>query len=96
MAKVEIPYSATSAAATSSCVESGLEAQSATSAPPAASVRMRLAVSVVTCRHAPTRMPFSGFSASKRWRMEASTGISRSAHSMRPRPSAARPRSRTS
>ena len=45
----------TSAAATSSCVESGFEAQSRTSAPPAFSVRARLAVSVVTCRHAEMR-----------------------------------------
>ena len=37
--------SSTSAAATSSCVESGFEAQSTTSAPPAFSVRIRLAVS---------------------------------------------------
>ena len=46
-----------SAAATSSFVESGLLAASATSAPPAASVRIRLAVSVVTWRQAAMRRP---------------------------------------
>ena len=55
IAKVEMPYSSTSAAATSSCVDSGLEAQMTTSAPPACSVRIRFAVSVVTCRQAETR-----------------------------------------
>ena len=48
-------YSWTSAAATSSCVDSGFDAQSTTSAPPAFSVRARFAVSVVTCRHAEIR-----------------------------------------
>ena len=42
-------------AATSSCVDSGFDAQSTTSAPPAFSVRIRFAVSVVTWRHAETR-----------------------------------------
>ena len=42
------------------------------------------------------RMPSSGRSRSKRSRMRRSTGISRSAHSMRRTPSAARPRSVTS
>jgi hypothetical protein len=37
------------------CVDSGFDAQSTTSAPPAFSVRIRLAVSVVTCRQAETR-----------------------------------------
>src|SRR5437762_1083095 len=45
-------YSSTRAAATSSCVESGFDAQTTTSAPPALRVRIRFAVSVVTCRHA--------------------------------------------
>jgi hypothetical protein len=53
--KAEMSYSETRAAATSSCVESGLEAQRTTSAPPALSVRMRFAVSVVTWRQAETR-----------------------------------------
>ena len=55
-----MPSCLTSAAATSSCVLSGLEAQSRTSAPPALSVFMRLAVSVVTCRQAVTRIPLNG------------------------------------
>jgi hypothetical protein len=43
-----MPSFATSAAAASSCVERGLEAHSATFAPPAASTCMSAAVSVVT------------------------------------------------
>ena len=50
------------------------------------SVCIRFAVSVVTCRHAPMRMPSSGRSFSKRSRISASTGISPPAHSMRSRP----------
>ena len=49
-----------SAAATSSCVASGLAAQSATFAPPTRSVRTSTAVSAVTCRHAATATPSSG------------------------------------
>src|SRR5215208_5782414 len=88
--------SSTSAAATSSCVDSGYDAQSTTSAPPAFSVRIRFAVSVVTCRHAATRWPASGCSRSKRSRIAVSTGICRSAHSMRRLPSPASARSFTS
>src|SRR3954465_2096844 len=88
--------SSTSAAATSSCVESGFEAQSTTSAPPSLSVRIRFAVSLVTWRQAETRYPTSGCSAAKRSRIAASTGICRSAHSIRLRPSGASPRSLTS
>src|SRR5215210_4667151 len=88
--------SSTSAAATSSCVESGFEAQSTTSAPPSLSVRIRFAVSLVTCRQAETRYPASGCSAAKRSRIAARTGICRSAHSIRLRPSGASPRSLTS
>ena len=62
-ANVAIPYSATSAAATSSLVDSGFEAARTTSAPPALSVRIRFAVSVVTWRQAPIRSPSSGRSA---------------------------------
>src|SRR5271170_5604882 len=91
-----MPYSATSAAATSSCVESGLLAQQTTSAPPALSARSRLAVSQVICRHAPSRWPFKGSSLPKRSRIIRSTGICRSAHSIRLRPASASPRSRTS
>jgi hypothetical protein len=47
--------SSTSAAATSSCVDRGFEAQRTTSAPPSLSVRIRFAVSLVTWRHAATR-----------------------------------------
>ena len=91
-----MPYSATRAAATSSWVESGLLAQQKTSAPPALSARSRFAVSQVMCRHAPRRCPLSGSSFAKRSRMIRSTGICRSAHSIRLRPAAANPRSRTS
>ncbi len=95
-AKVAIPNDSTSAAAVTSCVESGFDAARYTSAPPAFSVRIRLAVSVVTWRQAPMRRPASGRSRSKRSRIWRRTGISRSAHSMRRRPSAARERSVTS
>src|SRR3984893_2901614 len=91
-----MPYSLTSAAATSSWVESGLEAQHSTSAPPALSVRRRLAVSVVIWRQALKRWPRSGFSLAKRSRMSRSTGICSSAHSILCRPASASPRSRTS
>ena len=86
MANVGMPYSDTSAAATSSCVLSGLDAHSATSAPPSLSVSIRLAVSVVTCRHADTRSPLSGFCSANRSRMLRTTGISRAAHSIRRTP----------
>ena len=69
-----MPYSATSAAATSSLVDSGFEAASTTSAPPALSVRIRLAVSVVTWRQAPMRRPSSGRSRSKRSRIRREHG----------------------
>ena len=84
-----------SAAATSSWVESRFEAHSATSAPPAFSASIRFAVSVVTCRHAPIRTPWSGRSFSNRCRISASTPISPAAHSMRSRPFGASPRSFT-
>src|SRR6476619_7606762 len=91
-----MPYSSTSAAATSSCVESGFDAQRTTSAPPAESVRARFAVSVVTCRYAEKRCPASGCSRSKRSRIAASTGICRSAHAILRTPSGASARSFTS
>src|SRR5437762_13084691 len=84
-------YSFTSAAAVASGGESGLEAQSATWAPPALSVSMSTAVSVVTCRHAPRRSPLSGCSLAKRSRTWRRTGIHCSAHSIFNRPSAASP-----
>ena len=52
IAKVGMPSYFTSAAAVSSWVDSGFEAHRNTLAPPAFSVRIRLAVSVVTCRQA--------------------------------------------
>src|SRR6266511_4498177 len=89
-------YCVASAAAVSSWVESGLDAHRVTLAPPAWSVRARLAVSVVTCRQAAILRPASGCSFSKRARMSRSTGMCRSAHSMRSRPSSARARLVTS
>src|SRR4051794_37065228 len=74
--------SAPSASTTSSCVDSGLGAHSATSAPPAISARTRLAVSAVTCNEQPTRIPRSGCSRAKRSRIERRTGICPSAHSI--------------
>src|SRR5215211_606288 len=91
-----MPWCWTRAAAVSSWVDSGLEAHSTTLAPPALRVRIRLAVSVVTCRQAATFRPSRGRSFSKRARMSRSTGMCRSAHSMRRRPSSARARSVTS
>src|SRR5690349_17281655 len=91
-----MPQSETSDAATSSCVESGLEAMSTASAPPACSARARLAVSVVMWAQATSLTPLSGFSSAKRSRIKRSTGISRSAHSMRCLPWPAKPISFTS
>ncbi len=67
-AKTETSYFSTSAAATSSWVESGLEAQRTMSAPPALSVRIRFAVSVVTAsRCCPCRrLPRSVTSSARR------------------------------
>src|SRR2546422_198001 len=86
-ANTEIPR-ATSAAAASFCVERGLEAQSATSAPPSRSAMARFAVSVVTCRQAAMRTPRKGRSAASRSRIERGTGISPPPH---PPPRAAGP-----
>ena len=55
-----VVLSRTSDAATSSCVLNGFDAQRTTSAPPSRSVIARFAVSVVTCKQAEIRMPFSG------------------------------------
>src|SRR5579859_3149724 len=84
-----MPCSTLSAAATASLVESGLEAQSTMSAPPAFSVSIRLAVSLVTWRQAETFSPASGRSCRKRSRMSSSTGISRAAQSISRWPSLA-------
>ena len=88
--------SSTRAAATSSWVDSGLEAHSVTSAPPARRARIRFAVSAVTCRQAAIRSPAKGFSFANRSRIDASTGMCRSAQAMRRIPWAARDRSATS
>src|SRR3989338_6485365 len=96
MAYTAMPWSRTRWAATSSCVDSGLDAHSTTSAPPALSVTARLAVSEVTCRHAAMRRPLSGCSLANRARICRSTGIERSAHSVRRRPSSASAMSLTS
>src|SRR5215470_5166224 len=96
MAKTSIPSCVTSDAATSSWVDSGLLAHSRTRAPPAWSVRARLAVSEVTCRQAASRIPLSGFSLWKRSRMLRRTGIWASAQRIRVRPLSARERSFTS
>src|SRR5512137_1892201 len=77
-----MPRSFAHHAATSSCVESGLEAHRRTSAPPALRVLMRLAVSAVTWRHAAMRIFARGFSFLKRSVMDASTGICLPAHSV--------------
>src|SRR3954453_15180141 len=59
------------------------------SAPAARRVCIRLAVSVVTCRQAESRMPLSGCSLANRARIWRSTGMDRSAHSVRRFPSSA-------
>src|SRR6266498_1827910 len=84
-----MPSFFTREAAASSWVDSGLEAQSATFAPPAASTCISAAVSVVTWRQAATRTPLSGFSFANRAPMERSTGMSFLAHSTRSLPAAA-------
>src|SRR5256886_11489345 len=89
MANTLVPWCCTRCAATSSCVDSGLDAHSATWAPPAWRVIARFAVSVVTCRHADRRFPASGRSPRNRSLSCRSTGIERSAHSVRRRPSSA-------
>src|SRR4051812_2137554 len=83
-------------AATSSWVDRGLDAQRTRSAPPAWSVRARLAVSAVTWRQADILMPASGLSAANRSRIARSTGMSRSAHSIRCLPRVASEKSFTS
>ncbi len=62
----------------SSWVDSGLDAASATRAPPARSARMNTAVSAVTCRQAATDSPANGLSALKREWSAARSGIIRS------------------
>ena len=61
----------------SSWVDSGLDAASATRAPPARSTRTSTAVSAVTCRQAAMSMPSNGRSALNRRASAASSGIDR-------------------
>src|SRR6185295_17841557 len=65
-------------------------------APPSRRVIMRFAVSVVTCRHAATRMPLSGLLLRNSLRMIPSTGMDWADHSMRRLPTSASARSFTS
>src|SRR5581483_4390154 len=81
---------------TSSWTEIGLAEQSATDAPPASSVHIRLAVSGVTCRHAAIPSDASGRSAAKRSRTCLRTGICSVAQAIRSAPAGARLRSATS
>ncbi len=96
IANVGMLKSRTSDAATSSCVDSGFDAHSAICAPPSRSAIIRFAVSVVTCRHAATRIPASGCVLMNCLRMVASTGMDCAAHSIRFLPISARARSFTS
>ena len=56
-ARVHLGLARTAPRATSCWIANGFDAHSATSAPPACSVRTSTAVSDVTCRHAPTTTP---------------------------------------
>jgi hypothetical protein len=96
MANVGIPKSFDSEAATSSCVLNGFDAHRTTLAPAALRVRIRLAVSAVTCRHAETFIPLSGFCLANRSRIAARTGMSLSAHRILLFPSDANDKSATS
>src|SRR5262249_41959553 len=82
--------SAASAAATSSCVDSGLQPDHETSAPAACRARTNTAVSFVTCRQPAMRMPRSGFVSEYRFVSAMRTGMRDSAHSMRSRPASAK------
>src|SRR5215471_14449931 len=83
MAKTGTLLSRTRDAATSSCVDSGFDAQSTTSAPPSRRQIARFAVSAVTCRHAEMRMPVRGWFLMNSFRIIWSTFIDWFAHSMR-------------
>src|ERR1700746_3640381 len=91
MAYVGMLKSRLSEEATSSCVDSGLEAQRTASAPPSRKAIIRLAVSLVTCKQAETRNPLSGCSLTKRLRIDSSTGICCPAHSILRLPASASP-----
>ncbi len=75
----------------SSWVDSGLDAASATRAPPARRARMNTAVSAVTCRQAATDSPSNGLSALNWSWSAASSGIIRLEYLIRPSPSSASP-----
>src|ERR1700730_13577275 len=96
MAKTGILWVRASLAATSSCVERGLEAHSTTSAPPSLRQMARFAVSAVTCRQAETRMPFSGWFLMNSLRMICRTFIDWLAQSIRFLPRSAKSRFFTS
>jgi len=63
----------------SSWVDRGLEAASATAAPPARSSRAIIAVSAVTCRHAAMASPSNGRWVANRCMRPAISGMARSA-----------------
>src|SRR5499425_2057646 len=89
MAKTGTLWSRTRLAAISSCVDSGFDAQSTTSAPPSRRQMARFAVSAVTCRQAEMRIPFSGWFLMNSFRMICRTFIDWFAHSMRSLPRSA-------
>jgi hypothetical protein len=62
----------------SSWVDNGLDAASATRAPPARSTRANTAVSAVTCRQAVTLIPANGLSALNRAARTLKSGMDRS------------------
>src|SRR5262249_3679286 len=66
------------------------------SAPPSRNAIIKFAVSLVTCRHAETRSPFSGCSLMNRLRICCNTGICACAHSIFRLPASASPMSFTS
>ena len=74
--------SSAKAAATSSCVESGLDPQRATFAPPATNVSTNTAVSLVTWRQAPKVKPLNGFSLANLVLIWHKTGMCAAAHSI--------------
>src|SRR5580698_2160758 len=82
-------WSRTSEAATSSCVDSGFDAQRTTSAPPSRRQIARFAVSAVTCRQAEMRMPLRGWFLMNSLRIICRTFMDWFAHSMRFLPSSA-------
>src|SRR6202162_756242 len=96
MAKTGILWSRTRLAATSSCVDRGLEAHSTTSAPPSLRQMARFAVSAVTCRQAETRMPFKGWFLMNSLRMICRTFMDWLAQSIRFLPRSAKSRVLTS